>query len=136
MSIDYFYKAFKKIRISNKKKIKSTDLNVLLEKRNQLKRKNAPEEIMEEVEGEIAVLCQEANRSKVMENFNEVDGSDGTLAHHGIWKVKQKIFPKIKPKLSVGKKNLAGQLITNPAELNKPSFCSGSCDEIHATKLH
>ena len=43
---------------------------------------------MEEVEGEIAVLCQEPNRSKVMENFNEVDGSDGTLAHHGIWKVK------------------------------------------------
>ena len=52
-----------------------------------------------------------------MENFNEVDGSDGNIAHHGIWKIKRKIFPKIKPSLPVGKKNLKGQLITNQEEL-------------------
>ena len=52
-----------------------------------------------------------------MENFGEMDGVDGNLVHQGIWQTKKKLFPKIKPSLPVGKKNLKGQLITNPEEL-------------------
>ena len=52
-----------------------------------------------------------------MDNFSEMDGLDGNLVHQGVWKTKQKLFPKIKPTLPVAKKNLKGQLITNPEEL-------------------
>ena len=41
---DYFHKAFKKIRISNKNKIKSSDIKELIQKRKHLKKQNAPEE--------------------------------------------------------------------------------------------
>ena len=33
------------------------------------------------------------------------------------WKMKKKYFPKLKPTLPLAKKNLKGQLITNPEEL-------------------
>ena len=72
-----------------------------------------------EGEQEIAEICQEDNKQKVLENFNEADGTDGFLAHHGLWKLKKRLFPKITPSLPVGKKNLKGQLITNPEELKK-----------------
>ena len=114
---EYFHKAFRKVRISNKNKTKSSNIQELIQKRKNLKKQNVPEETIEEIEDKIAEFCQEANRNKVMENFNEVDGADGNIAHHGIWNVKRKIFPKIKPPLPVGKKNLKGQLITNHEEL-------------------
>ena len=41
------------------------------------------------------------------------------MQHQGIWKIKRKIFPKIKPSLPVAKKNIKNQLITNPEELKK-----------------
>ena len=46
-----------------------------------------------------------------------MDGGEGNLNHLGVWKVKRKQFPKVKPSLPVGKKNLKGQIITNPEEL-------------------
>jgi hypothetical protein len=48
-----------------------------------------------------------------------LDGNDDNLQHQGIWKIKRKVFPKIKPSLPVGKKNIKTQLITNPEELKK-----------------
>ena len=42
---------------------------------------------------------------------------DGNLSHHGVWKAKKKYFPKVKPANPVGKKNIKGQIITNPEEL-------------------
>ena len=69
-----------------------------------------------------------------MKNFAEMDGIDDNLVHQGVWKTKKKLFPKIKPSLPVGKKNLKGQLITNPEELKnlyldtlKISSASSSC---------
>ena len=79
----------------------------------------ADEETIEEIEEKIADMCQEGNKKKVMENLKELDSSDGNINHQGIWKTKKKLFPKIKPSLPVGKKNLKGQLITNPEELKK-----------------
>ena len=34
-----------------------------------------------------------------MDNFSEMDGLDGNLVNQGVWKTKQKLFPKIKPTL-------------------------------------
>ena len=53
------------------------------------------------------------------ENFKTVGGDDGNLSHQGIWKIKKKYFPKIKPTLPAGKKNIQKQLITNPSELKE-----------------
>ena len=54
-----------------------------------------------------------------MDNFKDINGNNGNLSHQGVWKLKKKYFPKINPSLPVGKKNLKGQLITNPDELKK-----------------
>ena len=48
-----------------------------------------------------------------------INGKDSDLNHQGIWKIKKKYFPKIKPCLPAGKKNIKGQLITNPDELKE-----------------
>ena len=118
---DYFHKAFKKVRVTSKNKVKKSVVNDLLERRRKLKSKQVvserDEEEIELIEEKIAEKCQEGNRRKVMENFGEMDGVDGNLVHQGIWKTKKKLFPKTKPSLPVAKKNLKGQLITNPEEL-------------------
>ena len=118
---DYFHKAFKKVRVTNKHKKRESQINDLIERRRKLKSKQVlsekDEEEVEDIEEKIAEKCQEENRQKVMDNFSEMNGVDGNLLHQGVWKTKQKLFPKIKPTLPVAKKNLKGQLITNPEEL-------------------
>jgi hypothetical protein len=120
---DYFRKSFKKIRISNKPSKKHTDINLLMEKRRILKKKNSlnekEEEELSKLELNIAEKCEDLNRKKVTDNFKANNGSEGDLSHQGIWKIKKKYFPKIKPSLPVGKKNMKKQLITNPSELKE-----------------
>ena len=94
-----------------------------MEERKLLKLKDDLNEEEEEnlisLEKMIAEACEEINRSKVIENFKDIDGGDDNLSHQGVWKAKQKYFPKIKPNLPVGKKNLKKQMITNPEELKQ-----------------
>ena len=118
----YFHRAFKKVRISNKPSKKNEEVEFLMDKRKAIKKKlhldEKDEEDLNELEGLIAMKCAEANRIKVIDNFKDI-GDDGNLSHQGIWKTKKKYFPKIKPSLPVGKKNLKGQIITNPEELKE-----------------
>ena len=53
--------------------------------------------------------CEDLNRRKVTENFSGINGKEGDLSHQGIWKIKKKYFPKIKPSLPVGKLNMKKQ---------------------------
>ena len=119
----YFHKAFTKIRITNKQSKKHTEINILMEKRRKFKKKDSlnekEEEELRKLEETIAVKCEEINRKKVTENFVSIGGNNGNLSHQGIWKIKKKYFPKVKPSLPAGKKNLKQQLITNPAELKE-----------------
>ena len=119
----FFQKAFKKIRISNKPNKKQSDINQLMAKRRILKKKDLLNEKEEEelvkLEEKIALQCEEQNRKKVSDNFKALNGKDGDLSHQGIWKIKKKYFPKIKPSLPAGKLNMKKQLITNPAELKE-----------------
>ena len=87
----------------------------MLDKRANLKKKDE----LWNLEVKIAELCEEENRQKVVENFKEMDGGNGNLNHQGVWKTKRKIFPKVKPTLPVGKKNLKKQIITNPEDLKE-----------------
>ena len=74
------------------------------------------EEELTRLESDIANMCEDLNRKKVKDNFKDIGGRDGNLQHQGIW---NKYFPKIKPSLPIGKKNIKNQLITNPAELKE-----------------
>ena len=81
---------------------------------------NEKEEMeLKQLEEKIAGICEQANRKRVNDNFKDIGGKDGNLCHQGIWSIKKKYFPKIKPSLSAGKLNLRKQLITNPAELKE-----------------
>ena len=118
---DYFHKAFKKVRINNKAKKKTSVINNLMDKRKKLKMKHNPEEKDEEeisdIEAKIAKECEDVNRKKVIDTFSDIGENFGNLSHQGVWKAKKKHFPKLKPSLPVAKKNLKKQLITNPEEL-------------------
>ena len=120
---NYFHKAFKKVRITNKPSKKNSEINSLMEKRRNLKKKEPFEEQdevkLKELEETIAGKCEDQNRRKVSDNFKGMDGNEGNLNHQGIWKIKKKYFPRKNPSLPAGKKNLKKQLITNPAELKE-----------------
>ena len=60
-----------------------------MERRRILKKKEALEEHKE--------ICKESNKRRVTENFKGIGGPNGDLLHQGIWKIKKKYFPKIKP---------------------------------------
>ena len=119
---NYFQKCFKKIRIKNNFKGKTQEINNLMEKRRELKRKDAlnedEEKELHKLEENIAMKCEELNKKKVIDNFKELE-NQGDVNHQGIWKIKKKYFPKIKPSLPAGKRNLKQQLITNPGELKE-----------------
>ena len=112
------HKSFKRIRIRNKPRIKKTEIDDLISKRKILKAKQniseKDEEKLAELEAEISDSCQDENRRKVVDNLLDLDGN---LNQQGVWKMKKKLFPKVKSSIPVGKKNLKEQLITNPEEL-------------------
>ena len=89
---DYFFKAFKKVRLTNKQKVKNSEMNDLLHRRKKLKSKQnvteKDDEEIENIEETIAEIVQEANRRKVLETFGEIDGVDGNLIHQGVWKAR------------------------------------------------
>ena len=118
----YFRKCFKKVRITNKSKGKTKETNILMEKRREFKRKpvlnEEEEEKLKELEDIIAKKCEEMNKKKIVDNFKELE-SQGDINNQGIWKIKNKYFPKIKPTLPTGKRNIKQQIIANPEEIKK-----------------
>ena len=117
----YLHKSFKRIRIRNKPRIKKTEIDDLISKRKILKAKQniseKDEEKLAELEAEISDSSQDENHRKVVDNLLDLDGNNGNLNQQGVWKMKKKLFPKVKSSIPVGKKNLKEQLITNPEEL-------------------
>ena len=77
------------------------------------------EEELEQVEKEIARASEEENKEKIMNNFKEFADKQGSFNINGMWNIKKKIFPKIAQSKPTGKKNMAGQIITNPDGLKK-----------------
>ena len=47
----------------------------------------------------------------ILKNISALKSSKNTQS--GIWKVKNKISPRVKPPLPVAKRNLVGKIITN-----------------------
>ena len=103
--------------MTNKLKKNKTIIGDLMNERKKLKKKQSlndeEEEKLIKMENMISEACEDENRKKVLDNFKEINGSNGNLSHQGVWKLKKKHFPKIKPTLPAGKKNLKNWLITN-----------------------
>ena len=111
-------KSFKKVRVTNRKSKKNTAIDKLMEKRRLfIKNNNLTEKT--NIEEEIAKYCEDANRIKVRENFGRLESENGNVSHQSIWTIKKKVFPKIKPTIQTGKRNLVDKLITNPTELKE-----------------
>ena len=51
----------------------------------------------------ISEACEGDKRNKVLDNFKEIDRSNGDWSHQGVWQLKKKNFPKIKPTNPDGK---------------------------------
>ena len=117
----FFQQSFKKIRITNNPVKNKSSIILLMDKRMCLKKKQIlsddEEDELVNLEVMIAESCENENRKKVMDNFQEMEADTGNMNHQGVWKAKRKYFPKVKPFIPVGKKKLKKQLITNPEEL-------------------
>ena len=107
------YSCFKKVRITSQKvtplcpNFKDREQAIL---NNDKQSQNKAEELLGEEEAR-------NNVAKINMNITEMKKSKNKQS--AIWKIKNKILPKIKPPLPVAKRNLAGQIITNSEELKK-----------------
>ena len=57
------------------------------------------------------------NYNKILTSIQSLNGDKNK--QNSVWKLKQKMFPKIKPPLPVAKKNLNGKIVTNHEALKK-----------------
>jgi hypothetical protein len=67
---------------------------------------------LHEIEAIISKFTAMENRNKVIENFKELSGIDGSTNQNGVWALKRKIFPKNKESLPFAKRNFEGKLLT------------------------
>ena len=111
-----FYRYFKKIRCTSKRK--ETEISKLLEKRKNLVQKlklvgdNSRKDVLDElvnVEQDISNRTCEENRQKVI----------GTTSTMGVWKIKKKVFPKCSESPPFAKKDFNGKLISTQLELKQ-----------------
>ena len=117
--------SFKKIRVTNK--VKVSEESILLAEKlkliNDIKKnvghKEDNEKKLEETERKLSILTSKKNRDKVINNFQQLDGSRGDSFTQGVWTLKKKIFPKNKPSLPIAKKDVNEKLVTTKHELKK-----------------
>ena len=55
--------------------------------------------------------------SKIKDNFAALSNTDGLTAISGVWKLKNKLFPKNIKALPMSKKDAVGRLVSSPDEL-------------------
>ena len=105
---------FTKVRVSMRKKKALSCKNFRNRKQailsNNISHRNKAEDLLRREEAK-------SNMDTIYNNFNIIKRSKNHQS--SIWKVKNKIFPKLKAPLPVAKRNLAGKIITNSGELKK-----------------
>ena len=119
--------SFKKIRITNYKKLSVSDqlMNERQQLRGRLKIETDSQSLeqirtlIQSVEDKLSNLMAEENVKKVRDNLSSLSNTDGTMAVSGIWKIKKKIFPKHSKSLPVSKKGPGGRLVSSPEELKE-----------------
>ena len=108
-------KSFRKIRLNKPKKIQNDEMSICFNKRKKaiLSKQH---KIQDEAENEIKQTEAERNIYKIRNNLKEVENNPNSK-QTGIWKLKNKFFPKKQSPLPSAKYNSDGQIITNQHEL-------------------
>ena len=127
------HKCFKKVRITNSKKKEADSSQSIMLERIKLQKELKIVPITEDVRKKIEVRIQqieiaigdevaEKNMKEIVETIKSLGGEDHCLSGSGrkqVWKILKNKFPKIIQQVPVGKKDSAGNLITNHAGLKK-----------------
>ena len=113
------YRAFKKIRITKKKRIKpfSRKAYKFINKRNQLLKNKADETEVEVLNGKISDIEAEFYRNKIMEQYQDISKNPENVSLNQVWKKMDKLWPKCGNSLPTAKKNHDGRIISAPNEL-------------------
>ena len=107
------YQCFQTVRVTQNKRRKLC--KKFEGRKNAIKNKNVKQKnIFEE---EISKEQAFQNISKIKKNLSTLKQSNNN--QEGIWKIKNKFYPKIQANLPIAKYNRAGQIISNPEELKK-----------------
>ena len=107
----YFHQTFQKVR-PKKRKFSEDGVGEMIERRKKMKNDNANIEEIEALELEIASNIENKHFEKVNEHLGHISGENGKVNTHGVWKTKNKIFPKQKPTIPLAIKDKSGNLIT------------------------
>ena len=121
------HQSFPKIRITTKPR--KTPEHDLMDKRFKLKQqlkltededtRESLEKEIEDVEKQLAELVSEENFENIKADFAIISNSKGSFSAAGLWKAKQKKFPKHTKPLPVAKVDINGRIISNPEELKR-----------------
>ena len=74
---------------------------------------NTLKEELDDVVEKITKLVSEENRDRIMEQFEHLDQTDDNI-NMGIWKVKNKHFPKKTASVPSAKADINGRLVSDP----------------------
>ena len=108
---------FRKNRMKEKDKKKSTKLDDLISRKTEIMKKKYHDsndvELIEIIENEISMECKEREWQKLNRILGDLEDGD---TNTNIWKEMKKAFPtKVKP-LPTGVRNIENKVITNPDE--------------------
>ena len=120
------YKCFRRVWVTNNKKKKDVKEEILLE-RVELKKRASLDSITEDmrmkieerisqIEQEIGNEISERYHKEIIETLKEFGGDDHNLngsERKKLWEMLKRKFPKCSPSVPVGKKDQAGNLISN-----------------------
>ena len=123
-TLDSFcHQAFRKVRLTPGRP-KITKISELMEERKSLKLKmnncvdmhseDTLQDQIENLDEVIAKECSEENFQKIKDNFLLLSDGNDKINSNGMWNLMKKVFPKNNPPLPVAKRNIRGQIITNP----------------------
>jgi hypothetical protein len=114
-------KSFKKIRIKNRKNMKSIKpaITNLINKRNSLVGMKKNMKQVEDLNKAISEMEAEDNREKILEHFKCYSDDPERINVTQMWKTVSKLWPKCGTTLPTAKKNHRGKIISGPRELKK-----------------
>ena len=119
----YCRKSFKKVRLTKKKFVKklSSEISTLIDKRNQLMKLDDEESKLEakHIDEAIATTEAEANRNKIIENFQSFSQDPENVNLGQVWKVMNKVWPKFGTSVPSAKKDHKGRIVSEQNELKK-----------------
>ena len=113
--------AFRKVRLKGKRKIKpvSTDVSKLIDLRNNLLGNNGPESEIENLNDAISNMEAETNRNNIVNQFKSIGSDQENVNLSQVWKLLNKLCPKLAPSLPTAKKDHSGKIISESEELKK-----------------